>query len=75
MRPRLWREGGKVIEREREISAVWLWARDERAQLSAATSNVALKTGLNAGSQHASLAEPQPLVSEVRALYLHAGTS
>lgn len=26
-----------MIEREREISAVWMWARDERAQLSAAT--------------------------------------
>lgn len=53
-----------MIEREREISAAWLWVRDERAQLSAATANVALKTGQNAGSQHASLPEPQPLVSE-----------
>lgn len=75
MRLRLWREGGKAIEKEREISAAWLWVRDERAQLSAATANAALKTGLNAGSQHASLPEPQPLVSEAQALYLYAGTS
>lgn len=61
-------------ERKRDQCSVAV-GRDERAQLSAATANAVLKTGLNAGSQHASLPEPQPSVSEARALYLYAGTS